>query len=478
MKRAFKLLGKLFGSRTPKPATPPVPRIDFLLNLHHGWLEAPNQAYGGLNFLGLTDRQLAEGQIDLAARNIGSQIGHAFELANLYWGQGKLDRAEQYLQLTLERHRRVAAICAEQGWDVAVNSRLDFAKCAAFLLGEDPGALGDAADNRPGYDPWFKNALMAACLGAGDFPTAAWQASADLWTKRRFPRYRLDELDFYVKALTGKFASTDAMFASHRRMFAGRAKRAPDWDQIDGYRDNDLVIDYLFAAVLKRIGWEGEYRHSWPATHSDPAFVRTLREPDRFLVVEETTRHPSADAGLIAEVAAARAYLDRHLPGQIDEQGEPLDARRPASEVAKLAAALSALGWHDDAPTLALMTSWRMDRVLNDSTHLVLCDPLAKGVVGLGSWTRLLVEEFGMHPEFIAIAGSEDKRDYRDPQGGWHVYWKKDGQIHLVQRDEWDRPELAVASGQPGLTLWPSYVSFVAWWVGQHRTAAGSGCHA
>jgi hypothetical protein len=463
---------RFFGARPSKTAAPAVPRIDYLLGIYHDWLEKREEAYGGLNFLGLTDRQLDEGQADLAARNIGRQVGYAFQLANLYWGQGQVDRAEQYLRLAFERHERVAAICAEQGWDTANNSRLHYAKCAALLLGCETGALTSERDNGSGYDPWFQDALVGACLSAEPFDMGAWQANVDLWTKRRFPKYRLAEFDVYVKALTGQFETTDAMFAAHRRMFAGRAKRPnADWAMIDGYQDNDLVIDYLFAAILKRIGWEGEYRHSWPTTHPDPAFVNTRREPDRFLAIAETKPQPRSDTGLIADVAAARAHIDRHLPGQMDEEGAPLDARRPERDGAKVAAALKALGWQDDGATLALMTAWRMDHVLNDSTHLTLCDPLAKGAIGLGSWTRLLVDDFGMHPDFIAIVGSEDKRDYRDPQGGWYVYWKKDGRIHLVQRDEWDRPEVAVATGRPGLTLWPSYDSFVAWWVEQHRTS-------
>lgn len=463
---------RFFGARAPKTAAPAVPRIDYLLGIYHDWLEKREEAYGGLNFLGLTDRQLDEGQADLAARNIGGQVGYAFELANLYWGQGHVDRTEHYLRLAIERHERVAAICAEQGWDTANNSRLHYAKCAALLLGCETGALTSERDNGSGYDPWFQDALVGACLSAEPFDMGAWQANVDLWTKRRFPKYRLAEFDVYVKGLTGQFETTDAMFAAHRRMFAGRAKRPnADWAMIDGYQDNGLVIDYIFAAILKRIGWQGIYRHSWPNTHADPAFVQTDREPDNFLALGEVAAAPHANAdGIIADAASARKFIDRHLADQTDEEGVSVDAKRPAREDKKVAAALEALGWTDDAPSLALMQAYRMDLICNSMSHLTLGDPVHREAIGLGDWTRLLVDDFDLHPDFIAVAGSEDKRDYRDPQGAWYVYWKADQRIYAVQREDWDRPAAATADARIGLTLWPSYVSFVAWWVAQHQT--------
>lgn len=464
---------RFFGAPTSRAAAPAVPRIDYLLGLYHDWLEKREEAYGGLNFLALTDQQLDEGQADLAARNIGGQVGYAFELANLYWGQGQVDRAEHYFRLAIERHERVAAICTEQGWDIANNSKLDYAKCATLLLGSETGPLTSERDNGAGYDPWFQDALVGACLSAEPFDMAAWQANVDLWTKRRFPKYRLAEFDVYVKALTGQFETTDAMFAAHRRMFAGRAKRPnADGALIDGYQDNELVIDYIFAAILKRIGWQGTYRHSWPNTHPDPAFVQTDREPDKFLALGEVAAAAQVDAdSIIADAALARQFIDRHLADQTDEEGVPVDAKRPAREGKKVAAALEALGWTDDAPSLALMQAYRMDLICNSALHLTLGDPVHREAIGLADWTRLLVDDFDLHPDFIAVAGSEDKRDYRDPQGAWYVYWKADQRIYAVQREEWDQPAKATADARLGLTLWPSYVCFVAWWVAQHRSA-------
>lgn len=180
-----------------------------------------------------------------------------------------------------------------------------------------------------------------------------------------------------------------------------------------------------------------------------------------------------SETGIIADELASRRFIDIHLRDQKDFDGAAFSADRPAKERGKVAGALAELGWGGDAATLNLMRAYRMDRILNDSTHLFLCDPVGGATVGLDRWTRLLSDEFRLHPDFIAIAGSEDRADYNDPQGAWHVYWKKDRRIYAVERGEWDRPEIATGSARMGLNLWPSYTSFVAWWVSQHRHSQG-----
>ncbi len=446
-----------------------MPRIDYLLKINHDQLEAKEKAYGGLNFLQLIERQLDEGQTDLAIFNISSQVRICFELANLYWGQSEMARAEAYLRQTVERHDRMVRACAALGIARPSYHGLELAKCAACLLEIEVEDLTRTEAFEPGYEPWFKDVLMSLCIGTHAFDAATWQANVDTWTRRRFPKYRIAEFDFYLTALTGGFASVEAMFDAHRRLVAGRAKRSnADWGLIDGYQDNALIVDHLFAAVLKRIGWEGQYRHSWPQTDAADSPARTTRQPDAF-VATIAVDAVADDAGIIADAQAARRFIDQHVASQRDEEGTPLDAIRPAKERGKVAAALKALGWMDDAESLALVRDYRMGRVLNDSTHLDLCDPVFGETVRLGDWTRLLRDEFGLHPDFIAVAGSEDRRDYRDPQGSWYVRWKVDGNIYAVQRDDWDRPEVATRDARMGLTRWPSYASFVAWWVAEHR---------
>lgn len=460
----------LFDLLRRKRRAPEVPRIDYLLKINHDQLEGHEAAYDGLNFLQLIEKQLEDGQTDLAIWNLSNQVQLCFQLANLYWGQGEMARAETYLRQTLERHDRMVRACAELGMARPSYPELQFAKCAARLLGIEIDDLKRAEAFEAGYEPWFKDVLMSLCIGEHAFDAAEWQANVDLWTRRRFAKYRITEFDFYLTALTGGFANTEAMLDAHRRLVAGRAKRKnADWGLLDGYQDNALIIDHLFAAVLKRIGWEGRYRHSWPQSEAVDAPALTTRQPDACVATIAAEAPAADDAGIIADAAAARRFIDQHVANQRDEEGAPIDAARPAKERGKVAAALKALGWVDDAASLELMRAYRMDNVLNDSAGgLRLCDPVSREQVQLAQWTQLLRDEFELHPEFIAVAGSEDRRDYSDPQGGWYVRWLADGNIYAVQRDEWDRPEVATRDARMGLTRWPSYASFVAWWAGEH----------
>lgn len=449
-------------------------RIDYLLELRHTHLEAPNEGYDGGNFLQLVEKQLREGHTDRAIWNISSQVRECFEIANLYWGQGAVARAGPYLHQTLERHKRLVDACAEYGLPRLSYDGIECAKCAASLLGvEAPDLMRDEAFEHC-YEPWFKDALLSYSLGTRDFDPVAWQAAADAWTRKRHPKYRLDEFSFYVKALTGGFESTDAMFAAHEKLVAGRAKRNPASGLLDGYDDNELIIDYIFAAVLKRIGWEGSYRHSWPHTDVVGSVPQTTRQPDNYLRVM-TASAPAVEAatGIIDDVQEARRYIDRHVPDQTDYDGEPFSADRPARERAKVAGALAALGWTEDEASLDLMQRYRVDRILNDRTAICLCDPVNRTSIKLADWTQLFVDDFGMHPDFIAIAGSEEPTDYLDPQGSWYVRWKQDGRIYAVERDDWADPDVATAGARPGLNLWPSYTSFVAWWVSEHVRSKG-----
>jgi hypothetical protein len=444
-------------------------RIDYLLHTMHDQLEAPKKAFGGPNFLQLVEDQLEEGKLDLAIWNISNQVKDCFELANLYWGKGDLVRAEAYLQQTLERHNRLSDACAEHGLPIQPYHGLECAKSAACLLGVDVENFARIDMPELGYEPWFKNVLLSRCLDERDFDMAEWNDSADEWVRRRFPKYRLEEFSVYVKALTGGYASTEIMLSEHEKMFTGRAKRNPQSSLLDGYDDNELVIDFVFAAILKRIGWEGTYRHSWPNTGRVASIPHTIRQPDRYLgIIDAPPPSAGLDNGLIENNQAAMRFVDINLENQRDEEGNPLHAGRPAKDRAKVARTLKQLGWVTDSATLDLMQTYRVNYILNDRTHISLCDPLDGSSPKLGDWTKLLHDEFGLHPDFIAVAGSEERSDYLDPQGAWFVYWKKNRKVYAVERDEWDRPEVATKNARLGINLWPSYSSFVAWWVSEH----------
>lgn len=453
-------------------------RIEYLLDMYHDQLEAPKEAFDGENFLQLVEKQLDRGELYLATDNIASQVRLFFSLADLYWGQGDLVRAETYLNKTLERHKRLAEARAQHGLPQQSYYGIECAKCAACLLDAEVAEFAQIGAPELGYVPWFKDALLNYCISSRDFDMQVWQDGADEWTKRRFPKYRLEEFAVYIKALTGGYASTDEMLRAHQEMFAGRAKRNPESDLLDGYDDNELIIDFIFAAILKRIGWQGTYRHSWPNTDRAGSVAQTTKQPDRYLgVVAAQAPAPNTETGIIEDPQAARRFVDIHLEDQRDDEGKLCAANRPSKERGKVAEALKDLGWARDPATLDLMQTYRMDQIWNSGTHLFLCDPVHGSSISLGDWTKLLSEDFGLHADFVAIAGSEEKSDYRDPQGAWYVFWKKDRKIYAVERDEWDRPDAATANARLGINHWPSYTSFVAWWVSENLKAHASRAH-
>ncbi len=447
-------------------------RVEFLLDIRHEHLEAPHDAWGGLTSIELAERNLAEGKLDLAMFNLASQISKCFEIAVLYWGQGDRERAEAYLRKALERHQRRCTAAAEHGWFQPQNHHAAeaYVKVAAVLLGTTPEGTAPLSTFELGYQPWFDNMLLDACLGTHDFDLGAWQAGEDAWLKHRFPKAKLKEYGIYVRALTGGFASDADMLAAHEKMFTARAGKNYQGGLVEGYTDNELMIDYVFAAILKRIGGDGTYRHSWPGTCPVGAPAVTTQASHRHLrVIAPPPPAPDAATGIIADPQAARRFIDTHVSDQRDKWTNEFHAPvRPAKEAGKVAGALKELGWKADAATLDLMRAYRMDAILNDSTHVFLSDPVGDRFIGMKNWNQLLTDEFGLHPDFLAVAESEQKADYRDPQGAWYVYWKKDKRIYSVQREDWDRPEVATANARPGKELWPSYISFVAWWVAEH----------
>ncbi|WP_394729022.1 hypothetical protein [Altererythrobacter sp. GH1-8] len=455
-----------FGAINPSKMS----RINYLLWLRHDWLEGGRFDPGGINISELAEKQIRKGDLQIGVHNIASQVRYAFGLASLYWGQGDVDQAETYLRKTLERYSRLMEVCSEHNRTLEFPREIHFAKCAACLLGEkfkDSPLIGDLDI---GYEPWFKDVLMDYCLGPKEFDLNPWQDSVDQWTKSGFPKYRIEEFTFYVRVLTGQFETTDAMFAEHQKLITARSKRNPDADMQNGYGEYAaLVIDYIFAAVLKRIGWEGTYRHSWPNTDAMGSAPQTTREPDRFLkTIALTLPDPDAETGIIADLQQARRFIDTHLEDQRDEMGEFLDPKRCSKERGKVAAALKEIGWVRDPATLDLMRTYDVENILNDQSTLVLGDPFGSDI-DLKKSTEFLHTECGLPNDFIGIAGNIGSY-HPDTDGGWYLYRKKDRKVYLLDREDWEKPEAAIQSAREGLNVWPSYVSFVAWWVAQHIT--------
>lgn len=444
-----------------------ISRVEYLLGLSHERMEEPVESWGGLKFVELVEQQLDEGKTELAFSNLGTHVNEYFRLAILYWGQGSIEKARLYLNKTLERHEKLLAVSSRtksNRWPHHANRS---AKTATYLLGSKDTVFRNEK-NKIGYLPWFSETILDYCLGEDDFDETSWQYAEDKWIKNRFPKYKLAEFDVYIKALTGQYQTSADMLEAHEKMFKGRARRkVADSDLLDGYFDNELIIDFIFACILKRIGWKGRYRHSWPQTESYDSSPETYSEPDKYLKIIPASK-PKIDAkiGIIIDTQKARRYIDHHLKTQLFEGEEFYSAERPEKTRSKVSGALRDIGWIKDPTSLDLMRAYRMDHVLNDNTHIFLCDPVE--LLTFKNWTKNLTDEFGLHPDFIAIAGSEEKTDYMDPQGSWYIYSKKDKQIYAVERDDWHNPDIATKDARLGINLWPSYTSFVAWWVSEH----------
>ncbi|MBU7580226.1 MAG: hypothetical protein KAF27_07105 [Porphyrobacter sp.] len=458
-----KFIGKLLGRADP----PPKSRIAHLLEIYHDRVEAKVDAWDGLDKAGLIERQIAQGDAPMATMNLGGHVRNYFALAGLYWGQGDIEQARHYLGKAVDRHERMVDYCAVRGpvWPAEYSDESDV-RIAAYLLDRPIMPVPRRPREEPDLYPSFKPILLDSMTGDTPLDMARWQDWEDSTVRNRWPKFQVAEAQFYRRALMGEFAEGAALLAAHEALWKSKAGKTfePGW--FDGYDDNDLIIDTLFAAILKRIGWEGHYRHSWPATLPYVSTPETTREPDRFIAAAAAPLPaPSADTGLIADPQAARRFLDHHLAVQVDDEGQPFSAARPVKEAGKVAAALKELGWTRDPTALDLMRAYRMDHVLTRRTHLTPCDPVASFVT-LKGWTQAMTQEFGLHPDLLAIAQSEERADYSDPQGLWYVLWVKDRKVYAVDREDWHDPKLATKGAKAGLTMWPSYVSFVAWWVG------------
>lgn len=458
-----KLVGKLLGRKAPEPKS----RIAYLTDLYHEWAEGKVEAWGGIDLRGLIEQQIAAGDARMATTNLAGHVRYCFDLAGLYWGQGDIATAQHYLGKALDSHERMIAYCDQRGpvWPMEYSDEADV-RIAGLLLDRPVAQVPRRPHAERDLYPSFKPILLDAMTGDAPLDMVRWQDWEDSTVRNRWPKFQVAEAQFYRRALTGEFVDGAALLAAHEALWTSKAGKTfePGW--FKGYDDNDLIIDALFAAILKRVGWEGRYRHSWPATLPYVSAPETAREPDRFVAVAAAPLPaPSADTGIIADPQEARRYLDHHLAGQVDDEGEPFSAARPAKQAGKVAAAMKELGWMRDPAALDLMRAYRMDHVLTRRSHLSLCDPVASSVT-LKGWNDAMRQEFGLHPDLIAIAESEERSDYSDPQGLWYVLWVKDRRVYAVDREDWHDPALATADARPGMTVWSSYVSFVAWWVG------------
>lgn len=456
-------LTRLNPWKTPEPQKS---RIEYLLEIYHDWVEGIVESWGGIDKAALIERQIREGEIALAASNLDDHIKNYFGLANLYWGQGDIEKAKLYLSSAIERHERYLRLWGEQGPFLYRNLYDTDAEIAALLLEREFKPAPFHPDVWQDDSPRFFEVIMDCCRGGKSFEMERWQACEDAAKRDRWPKYMVEEMQVYRRALTGDYSNSAEMLADHERMWKAKASKNPESGLLSGYYDNDLIIDYLYALVLQRIGWEGRYRHSWPTTATYESVPETTREPDRFVqVVAAPPPAPSEETGIIEDGHEARRFIDGQLAVQVDDEGEPRSADRQSKQKGKVAAALKEIGWTRDPASLDFFRTYDALEIFTERSHLYLCDPVRTSASTLKQWTSYLAEEFDLSEEFIAIAGSEERSDYMDPDGLWYVLWKKDRKVYAVDREEWHDAKLATKHAQLGVTLWPNYLSFIAWWI-------------
>lgn len=201
----------------------------------------------------------------------------AFELALLYWGQRNWTQARHWFAECL----RVHALRTEQFQllrdlsDTRAAFTQDgqsprFARIAGYLTDTPVSAPmdEDAQDERSGTGGWFDRVFLDACTAGKSIDQAASEASKQLAVANRVVgSVALAEWDFYRDLLEGRWAprTSEEMLATHGKLFRQRAKRRGLGNVLHGDgKYNELVPDFMFAMILKKIGWSGDYRHAWP----------------------------------------------------------------------------------------------------------------------------------------------------------------------------------------------------------------------
>jgi len=67
-------------------------------------------------------------------------------------------------------------------------------------------------------------------------------------------------------------------------------------------------------------------------------------------------------------------YIDLHLKDQKASDGICLSATKSPNPQDEVSQSLKQLGWMKDSAILDIMTAYRLDNILNENSHLTLCD--------------------------------------------------------------------------------------------------------
>lgn len=225
--------------------------------------------------------------------NLSSAVKNLFKLGLLHWRSGDMKAAfDHFSDCANAYNNRVsdaAMFASQEGfWEIFWEGSCQiesFPAAAAYLTGvefsfaECPEEISRFGER--GFQPWHDNNLILACMGHVSISEADLEHSVRLAKKNKdYPAPLLKLTEFHFDVLTGKWANRPAseMLDAHAEIYAGLKKLRGDPDLIHGENNhNDRVVDWLFACVLKRIGWSGRYVHAWPED-GQPAATSDERE--------------------------------------------------------------------------------------------------------------------------------------------------------------------------------------------------------
>ena len=212
--------------------------------------------------------------------NLSSALKKYFELGLMSWRKRDNRLAHEYFSNYVKTYNQMLADAEGFGardgfwknfWEGNCREEA-FPAAAAYLSGVQfthaDTSVGISRFEHEGYRPWFNSKLILACMGHVSIAGDELERSIGLAKKNRGYAASLIELtEFHFEVLTGKWADRPAseMLNMHSELYADLKKLRGSPDLIHGEGiHNSRVVDWLFACILKRIGWSGRYLHSWP----------------------------------------------------------------------------------------------------------------------------------------------------------------------------------------------------------------------
>lgn len=236
--------------------------------------------------------------------NLSVALKNFFKIGLLCWRRGDVKLASESLRQCVSNYNvrvseaeRFGSTIGDQFW-VSFwegNSQVEaFPASAAYLTGADFAVAtcppGISRHGEEGFQPWFDGKLIFACTGQSNICSDEFERSLKIAENNKgYPAHLLNLTEFHFEVLTGQWKDrpSSEMLDRHSELYANLKKLRGSPDLIYGEQEhNERVVDWVFACILKRIGWSGRYLHSWPDP-GEPVELggarETIVEPSRFI---------------------------------------------------------------------------------------------------------------------------------------------------------------------------------------------------